>query len=215
MRVRLLLLLTLFAGTATAQGLSGLTGCKEDRSVCRDDCSIEYGSSTRTYSKLRACLQRCQKTFNLCRERHLALQERRDLGIEPEPVPAAPPSIAEEPRRYTSTEEDPSDDDAPTPLPRSESTGSSVRTGVYRASEADPEPAPAPAKAAEAPSAPKPEAVTASEPQQEPAAAAETDPLDEEPPPPRPKPKPTLAPTRPALPPEPKDDISDWDPDGD
>jgi len=277
MRALPLLLLTLVSWPATALADSGLAGCKEDNTICREDCSIEHGSSSRTYTKLNSCLGKCRDKYNLCRERHLALQEEKDLGIEnnpasvptgpkeptrfsespaeppeekapaassgsessprrgvyrasePEPAPAPKPK----PQASSSTEPglEPEEDEskpAPTPAsaPKSKAAEPVVRRDVYRAAEPEPEPAkapepskaPAPTRAPEPvkvaePAKPKPEPVKPA-----PVAASKPDPLldeeEEEPPPPPPKPKPP-PPPRPALPPEPKKDISDWDPNGD
>ena len=213
---------------------------KRTAPTAKEDCTIEYGSSSRTYTKLNTCLGKCRSKYNLCRDRHLALQEEKDLGIERNPDSAAPPP-PQEPTRVSSGETAPPEEKAP-----AESTSEpAVRRGVYRASEPEPEPGPAPEPAPVASSKPEPEPepepeptkapeptkvaeptkpepkpapVAASKPEPTPkpaaTAAAETDPLlDDEPPPPPPKPKPL--PTRPALPPEPKNDISEWDPNGD
>jgi hypothetical protein len=241
MRALPLLLLILLPTTALAS--TGLSGCKEDNTICREDCSVEHGSSSRTYSKLNACLGKCRDKFNLCRERHLALKEEETLGIERNPASA--PTVPRDPTRFTETQDEPPEEKAPA---ASASPEPSVRRGVYRASEPEPAPAPKPVATKPAP-APKPEeeeelpepAPARAEPTRAPApmkvaepakpapakpapakpapvAASKPDPLlddeGEEPPPPPPKPKPP-PPTRPALPPEPKKDISDWDPNGD
>jgi hypothetical protein len=243
MRALPLLLLILLPTTALAS--TGLSGCKEDNTICREDCSVEHGSSSRTYSKLNACLGKCRDKFNLCRERHLALKEEETLGIERNPASA--PTVPRDPTRFTETQDEPPEEKAPA---ASASPEPSVRRGVYRASEPEPAPAPKPVATKPAPApAPAPEeeeerpepAPARAEPTKAPApmkvaepakpapskpapakpapvAASKPDPLlddeGEEPPPPPPKPKPP-PPTRPALPPEPKKDISDWDPNGD
>ena len=239
MRALPLLLLILMPTAAVAS--SGLAGCKEDNTICREDCSVEHGSSSRTYSKLNACLGKCRDKFNLCRERHLALQEEETLGIKRNP--ASVPTVPRDPTRFTEVQDEPPEEKAPAAA--ASPAEPSVRRGVYRASEPEPAPAPkpvatkpapkpapeeeeelpepAPAKAAPT-RAPAPMKVakpapTKAEPAKPaPVAASKPDPLledeGEEPPPPPPKPKPP-PPTKPTLPPAPKKDISDWDPNGD
>jgi hypothetical protein len=245
MRALPLLLLTLLGWPAATLASSGLSGCKEDSTTCREDCSVEYGSSSRAYSKLKVCLGKCRNKYNLCRDRHLALQEEKDLGIEANPASSTPPP-AKEPTRFSASDEDPAEDKAPATAVSDTAT----RRGVYRATEPEPEKPEAPATAsressekrpAPTPAAPlksvtsepvvrrnvyraaepEPEPVKLAEPAKPaptPAAtvAAKPDPLldDEDPPPPPPKPAPKPS-TKPALPPEPKHDISEWDPNGD
>ncbi|ATB50068.1 hypothetical protein [Corallococcus macrosporus] len=110
---------------------------------------------------------------------------------------------------------------APEPIPPPPSSGVAVeatRTG-YRATEPAAPPPPAPADPAslgdldspdDAPT-PTPPAVTASPEKEDPLVG---DDLPEAPPPAAKKPAPSKS-SRPALPPEPEYDISDWDPDGD
>lgn len=216
MRALLLLLITLLAGPAFAAETGAPIACKEDNTDCREECTIEYGSSTRTYRKLGTCLQKCTRTYDKCRERHFALQKRQKEGLEPPSSnPAAP--LSEEPRS----------EQAATPASRSESGEPSVRSGVYRASESkaatEPEPAPEPKAVAtpesqvdpadELAKAMDPVEPAKPEPVAEPAtAAAKPDPaVDEEPlsPPTPPKVQPKPKPAKP------KKDIDDWDPNAD
>jgi hypothetical protein len=199
MRALSLLLFFLLAGPAAAQDASDApTGCTEDRTTCREDCSIEYGSSTRNLKKLGSCIGTCNYKYDKCRERHLALQKQKKSGPRPTPGSTTPAS-PEEPGATATVEGSTEGDTAPSSTSEpTESDEAPARRGVYRASEAA---EPAPAKSG-------PESKPA-----ETTASAEEEPLvDEEPPPPPPKPKP--ASTRPQSPPEPKKDISDWDPDG-
>jgi hypothetical protein len=135
MRALSLLLFTLLAGPAVAQETGAPVGCKEDNADCKENCTVEYGSSSRTYARLGTCLQKCKQTYDKCTERHFALQKKQQLGIEPHSGPELPPEPGE-----------PKGSAASTPASRSEPGGSTGRTGVYRASEsktvADPEPKP-------------------------------------------------------------------------
>jgi hypothetical protein len=78
MRAFLLLLLTLLAGSAAAQDSVSLVNCKEDQADCKDECTVEYGGSTRTYDKLGACLQKCKQKYDKCRENQFKAAQERD-----------------------------------------------------------------------------------------------------------------------------------------
>lgn len=136
MRVLPLLLLTLLAGPAAAQGSEAPAGCQEDNSDCREDCTVEYGSSTRTYSKLGTCLQRCKQKYDKCRESHYAIQEKEKLGIEPQPGPKPTPAPSE-PSHRASTDEGSFDDEAPASASSSRpaSSSSDGRSGVYHSTD--------------------------------------------------------------------------------
>lgn len=153
MRAPLLLIFTLLAGPALAQeDEAPPLGCKEDNSECKEGCTIEYGGSTRTYSQLGTCLQKCKQTYDKCTARHLALQQQKKDGIEPHHGgPEVPPEPGEPKGSAVTTPA--AKDEFGDSSPPSESTG---RKGVYRASEskkvAEPEPETKPEpKAAEKP----------------------------------------------------------------
>lgn len=88
MRALLLLLFTLLAGSAAAQDPAPLSSCKEDQADCREECTIEYGGSTRTYDKLGACLQKCKQKYDKCRENQFRIQEKNELDQTPGSTPA-------------------------------------------------------------------------------------------------------------------------------
>ncbi|WP_143075992.1 hypothetical protein [Stigmatella erecta] len=132
MRPLLPLLLVLLAGPAAAQKSGAAIRCKEDHTACKEDCTIEFGGSSRTYNKLGTCLQKCANTFGECKERHFSLQQN---DIEPSRMSSPPPPPEEPPERSSSTSTSDLDEDA--------APSSTGRKGVYRASEAAP-PAPAP-----------------------------------------------------------------------
>ncbi len=123
MRPFLPLILVLLAGPAAAQKSGAAIRCKEDHTACKEDCTIEFGGSSRTYKKLGTCLQKCETTFGDCKERHFSLQQH---DIEPSRV-SSPPPLPEEPPERSSSASDQDEDAAPT-----------GRKGVYRASEAAP-----------------------------------------------------------------------------
>jgi hypothetical protein len=221
------LLVTLLAsGSAPAQGRRPIPqGCKEDFGNCKEDCTIEYGGSTRTYKRLAACLAGCNENMSMCRERHYtALDSGLAPGALDTPRERDPGTVEHSPR-YAS-EEAPASESNPEPAPSSDGT---ARRDVYRVSEV-PEPKSTPvaepaaeendSEASEARPAmgtPRSESETRpAEPREEPARMAESEPEAEEarrPRPPPPAPRVVKEPERPKLPPEPKEDISEWDPD--
>jgi hypothetical protein len=263
-----LLVLSLASGAALAQSRRPVPqGCKEDFGDCRENCTIEYGSSTRTYKQLTSCLAECDEKMSVCRERHYTARESGLAAGALDTPRESDPAVQETPRRSSSMAEDTSAAESD-PAPAPESTG---RRGVYRASEgasptkkpvadesateedtsdeasaelppppppraetkpaavSSPKPEAKPAVLKEKPAAPAPRPEPEEKPalaekpstmKEKPAAVAEPDPDDEATPPPPPppsamKPKPATSPERPPLPPEPKKDISEWDPDGD
>ena len=90
MRALLLLFFTLLAGSAAAQDSASLSSCKDGQADCREECTIEYGGSTRTYDKLGACLQKCKQKYDKCRENQLKIQkDELDPGPESPSAPGA------------------------------------------------------------------------------------------------------------------------------
>jgi hypothetical protein len=222
----LVIFLTLAAGSSSRPIPAG---CGEDHGTCREDCTIEYGGSTKKYRQLGDCLQRCDREQSDCASRHYSL---RDAQIDPQPGSREPePALAEPTTRQSDSSW--AEEDAPA-KPASTPTG---RRDVYRASQAKPsaptkpvapaEPAAsaepvAPAKPAVKPTpvaAPAPKPVTQLKPTSASTKEGSSDMRvfdDPEPAPaPKPEPKP-VAPSRPTAPPESKKkDISEWDPNGD
>jgi hypothetical protein len=234
MRRLLLLALTLAASPAAAAVPSG---CQEDYVTCKEDCTIEYGGSSRAISQLTRCISQCQQTLDTCAARHSSLKTPAGAANARAREDDPYADVAEEPKRGGGGKAAPAAEAAPV----SSKSPAVTRQGVYRASEAQaaPEPKPAPAPPPEPaedeglapmddvpPPAPKQAAKSAQKPapKKEPAPVVvtsedEKDPLlDEEPPPPPPEKKvaPVVKPSRPESPPEPKKkDISEWDPNGD
>ncbi len=104
-----LLLLCLASGPALAQKSKPVpAGCKEDFGDCREECSMDYGGSTRTYKQLTACIAECGEKRDVCRDRHYtALGSGLDPGALERPR-AADPAMREPSR--TSTRDDLRDD---------------------------------------------------------------------------------------------------------
>lgn len=236
-----LLLLCLASGPALAQKSKPVpAGCREDFGNCREDCTIDYGGSTRTYKQLTACISECSERMDLCRDRHYtALGSGLAPGALERPR-EEDPAMREPPRRASNRDDlrEYEEDEGPTrrgelepparasrdeePAPASEPEPVPVRRDVYRA------PQPEPKRGVAEPSREVPayddsadEAGTLPPPppraEVKPAAmVTESDPREEAaPPPPRveePRPAPVV---HPAPPPEPKKkyDISEWDPD--
>lgn len=162
-----LLVLCLATGPALAQKSRPIpTGCQEDFSNCREDCSMDYGSSTRTYNQLTACFRGCVEKRDVCRDRHYTVL---DSGLAPGALDRPredDPAMVEPTRRpnvieYQRPDDVPSKDTLPArsvsedsedegPLPSSEpdSGPTPLRSGVYRApappKPAKPEPVAAP-----------------------------------------------------------------------
>jgi hypothetical protein len=154
MRALVLLALTLSSGSAAAATPSG---CQEDYSTCKEDCSIEYGGSSRTLQKLTRCIAECQESLDLCANRHSSLKD-----LPPGVADDSRPARRAEPSRKKAkkdTEEDPFGDDEPAPRkerrgddpygdePPANAKGGTARREAYRASESQREevpPAPAP-----------------------------------------------------------------------
>jgi hypothetical protein len=187
-------------------------GCREDYRTCREDCTIDYGGTTTKYKQLTQCLVSCDKEQKQCSSQHYSIQ---DAQIDPMPARQPDPAM-----REAESYEDP-DKASTVPASSTQSSGDSVRRGVYRASEDESTEPIQPAPKAEPVAAPEPRTET------KPAAATKTAsseseevPIfdkDEPEPAPAPKPAPKPAePVRPTPPPEPKKkDISEWDPNGD
>ncbi len=55
--------------------------CKADNESCREGCTLEFGTSFRTRSKLAACLERCRSKHEVCFERWTDVHEHK---LEPE-----------------------------------------------------------------------------------------------------------------------------------
>jgi hypothetical protein len=211
-------------------------GCLEDYGTCREDCTIDYGGSTKKYHQLGECIAGCTHERDACTTRHYSLRDKPD-GL---PASRAP--------RHESDSGEGDESSGGRTMPASGSTSSgSVRQGVYRASEAAPPPKPledlsdtdeptpaaheerpAPVPEVKAAPLPAPAPLPAAPPKSTPVAAPAPTPAapahadeehadaEEPPPPPKVAPPPPPAPPRATPPPEPKKrDIADWDPDGD
>lgn len=171
-----LLLLCLASGPALAQKSKPVpAGCKEDFGDCKEDCSTDYGGSTRTYKKLAACIAECNEKMNVCRDRHYtALGSGLDPGALERPREADPamrepsrragrddlredederparPSAKERPAAAASREESP----AAASEPEVDSGPAPVRRDVYRAPQPEKKSEPKPSVAESAAEAP-------------------------------------------------------------
>ncbi|WP_164009563.1 hypothetical protein [Pyxidicoccus trucidator] len=152
MRAHLLLVLFLSAGSAAAAIPSG---CQEDYSTCKEDCSIEFGGSGRAIKQLTQCLADCQENVDLCANRHSSLKDLPPGVVADEVRPTRSRS---EPSRKKAKkkdrEEDPfGDDDEPAPrkprggdpyadLPPDDAKGGTNRKESYQSSREEVPPAP-------------------------------------------------------------------------
>ncbi len=193
-----LLLLCLASGPALAQKSKPVpAGCKDDFGDCREDCTTDYGGSTRTYKQLTACFNECSEKMDVCRDRHYtALGSGLDPGALERPRAADP--AMREPSRGVSNRDDLRDDEDERPSrPREKErpARASREERPAAASEPESEPGPAPARrdVYRAPQ-PEPKKAVVAEPSPEPEAPAYDDSADEggslPPPPPRAEVKP-------------------------
>lgn len=86
-------LLVAFAATAWAgDGSAQLEACNEQLLDCKENCTIDYGTSVKLRTQLMKCVKKCSKKHASCQEHTLELQQ---AGIE---IPDETPKKKEEPR---------------------------------------------------------------------------------------------------------------------
>ena len=221
------------AGAAAAQGRTAIpeaVACNNDNDTCRENCTIEFGSSLRTRAKLGVCLETCRDKHDRCTEQWTELH-RNNLDVPPEATaeaaaPSDPAPAVEGRTRYTEDETAAAEPagvqegdvvagsasayNDGISMPSDEQLQGRTKKGSKRGKtktkaqlKEEPPPPPRPpeveeVKAEEPPPAPAPKK-KAEEPAPAPEKTAE-------------KPKKSSTPD---VPPEPKHDISEWDPDGD
>lgn len=112
MRAYVLLALLLSATSAAA---AVPTGCQEDYSTCKEDCSIEFGGSGRAINQLTQCLGDCQENVDLCANRHSSLKDLPPGVVADEARPARRSESSRKKARKKDKEEDPFGDDEPAP----------------------------------------------------------------------------------------------------
>jgi hypothetical protein len=214
-----LLLVTAVALLPTAARGQGAVACNDEHGSCREDCTLEFGSSSRTRAQLGRCLEACSATHQRCASRWHELQ-----GAQLEPVPE--PSPAPSPARAVSAAAQ-----TPPPAPQTEDAPARARQSAApsanrtRYAPSDPEeqaaPPPSPASAYRVDTEDYNEGILL------PADAQLAQPAPVAPPPsqarqsrdePAAKTAPAPAPVAPKRKPrsgelvEPEHDISDWDP---
>ncbi len=124
MRALLLLLLTLLARPAAAQDAVSLSSCKDDQADCKDECTVEFGGSSRTYEKLGACLQKCKQKYDKCQERQFALEKQEKAEPEPGSSSEAPATGTDKPEGQGDANVDVSSGATPSaPAPEPKATG--------------------------------------------------------------------------------------------
>src|SRR4051812_49914726 len=85
--------------------------CQEDKATCKEDCSLDYGMSEATRTKVPKCLADCEQAEVICLARHVAkrhagqAKEDRERYAAPADEQAAPPMDDDLPpvRKRTST----------------------------------------------------------------------------------------------------------------
>ncbi|MFP2906481.1 hypothetical protein ACLESD_15735 [Pyxidicoccus sp. 3LFB2] len=111
MRAYLPLVLLLSAGPAAAAAIP--TGCQEDYSTCKEDCSIEFGGSGRAIKQLTQCIADCQENVDLCANRHSSLKDLPPGVVADEARPTRKSEAARKKAKKKDREEDPFGDDEP------------------------------------------------------------------------------------------------------
>ncbi len=154
--------LALFAALVALPSLSladSFSHCREDQQECREGCTLEFGTSVKTRSKLGLCLNRCTATQEKCvtRVHELARVEQDKAAAdarakelaESAPTPARGSDTRFETREETAAASKPSE---PSPVASHEDPEPPASLPVPR----DPEPAPAPDEKPFAAAEPKP-----------------------------------------------------------
>ncbi len=216
----LVLLVSLPAGAQSGTA----TACNEQNAACRDDCTMDFGTSRRTQSQLYRCIEACQTTHQRCTERW---NELREANIEPDFVPERPRPINDD---IFISEEQPAPGHVPVepvPVPEEIPTPRTDDSGRTRfASPEEPARAREPSMRVqqedynEGISLPDDEqlAPPGEDPPGEPEERSErterSDRAERTERKPEPKKSSAKKKSHPDLPPEPEYDISDWDPDG-
>lgn len=83
---------------AGARKVPKAVACNNDDETCRENCTIEFGSSFRTRAKLGTCMETCRTRHQRCTEQWTELH-RTDVGPPAEertPKPAPEPDSAVE-----------------------------------------------------------------------------------------------------------------------
>ncbi|HYV44125.1 MAG TPA: hypothetical protein VFA20_04650 [Myxococcaceae bacterium] len=89
-----LLLLPTIALAGDDEALPPDVACKEDKATCKEDCSLDYGMSEATRTKVPKCLADCEQAEVICLARHVA--KRRAGQAKEERERYAAPAAAEE-----------------------------------------------------------------------------------------------------------------------
>jgi hypothetical protein len=102
MRSALLALALTAASAALAaddEALPPDVACKEDKATCKEDCSLDYGMSEATRTKVPKCLADCEQAEVICLARHVAKRRAGQAKEEREryAAPAAPEENAAPP----------------------------------------------------------------------------------------------------------------------
>ena len=116
----LLLLLPAIALAGDDEALPPDVACKEDKATCKEDCSLDYGMSEATRTKVPKCLADCEQAEVICLARHVA-KRRAGQAKEDRERYAAPAANAEE------NAAPPMDDDLPPVRKRSSTRAADLK----------------------------------------------------------------------------------------
>lgn len=84
--------------SAPARGAPADAACREEHARCRDDCSLDYGASITHRPRLAACLQKCDRAEEVCREKGLRASKKQEAPSRPRSEPSLGTS-RDEPQR--------------------------------------------------------------------------------------------------------------------
>ncbi len=219
-----LLVASLLTLPAFAQGRAP-TACNEENASCREDCTMDFGTSQRTQSQLLKCIDACRTTHQRCTERW---NELREANIDPDPprqgaqqvgdtfiseeTPVPGANLEGEPARTTAPRSDETgrtryatDEDARPESTRDEPSEPAMRVEHENYNEGISLPPDEPGSGTPSPAPREQTERPRNERKSERAAKASSSNSSSDKKPRK---------SHPDLPPEPENDISDWDPDG-
>jgi len=139
--VALALALSSAAALAEEPKVPGDVICADDKAICREDCTLEYGTSNDTKDKIAKCFNRCEQAHTVCLQGYLAKRSAAPHagtpGVpqhRPDEAPSAPLPDPKAPTRF-SAEQPP----APPPAEPADEAAP-VRRTATRANELEPAP---------------------------------------------------------------------------
>jgi len=96
----------LLAALLASRPIPVATACNTENEVCREGCTLEFGTTQRTRVELARCMEACGTTHARCTERWKdvhendleqgALDDRSERTVLPEPERPTPPPVDDE-----------------------------------------------------------------------------------------------------------------------